>query len=90
MVDKKAIQIASNAVKGAATLAEKQIGEKNISMGALIDELCTPAGTTIDGILAAEQYGLSMLLLKQLVHPQKDQTLTTNDLSARKRKQNVY
>ncbi len=75
-IDKKtAIQIATNAVKGAATLAEHDV-QNGSSMGSLIDELCTAGGTTIEGILAAEEYGLSNAIIKAVsATTEKDQIL---------------
>lgn len=44
-----------------------------------IYELCTPAGTTIDGISVAEQYGLSNAVIKAVsASTEKDQLKTTN------------
>lgn len=75
-IDKKtAVKIATDAVKGAATLAEHET-QKGTSMGALIDELCTAGGTTISGIVAAEEHGLSNAVIKAVsATTEKDQTL---------------
>lgn len=75
-IDKKtAVQIATNAVKGAATLAEQEI-QTGTSMGTLVDELCTAGGTTIEGILAAEEYGLANATIKAVsATTEKDRVL---------------
>ena len=75
-IDKKtALKISSNAVKGASILVEDAL-KNGLSVGQLIDELCTAGGTTISGLLAAEEYGLSNAIIKAVsATTEKDQTL---------------
>ena len=62
-------------MKGASILVEDAL-KNGLSVGQLIDELCTAGGTTISGLLAAEEYGLSNAIIKAVsATTEKDQTL---------------
>ena len=60
MPRKQAYVFAAQAVKGAAAMVLKT-GEHP---GILKDKVCSPAGTTIEGVAALEEYGMRNAVLK--------------------------
>lgn len=60
MPRKQAYVFAAQAVKGAASM----VLETGEHPGALKDKVCSPAGTTIEGVAALEEYGMRSAVLK--------------------------
>ena len=60
MPRKQAYIFAAQAVKGAASM----VLETGEHPGALKDKVCSPAGTTIEGVAALEEYGMRSAVLK--------------------------
>ena len=60
MPRKQAYVFAAQAVKGAAAM----VLETGEHPAVLKDQVCSPAGTTIEGVAALEEYGLRNAVLK--------------------------
>ena len=60
MPRKQAYVFAAQAVKGAAAM----VLESGEHPGILKDKVCSPAGTTIEGVAALEEYGMRNAVLK--------------------------
>ena len=63
MPRKQAYVFAAQAVKGAAAM----VLETGEHPAVLKDQVCSPAGTTIEGVAALEEYGLRNAVLKGIV-----------------------
>lgn len=70
-----ATKIATQAMLGSAKMLQAEVAQ-GTHPGALIDRVCSPAGTTIAGLLAAEAAGLSLSLTDAVdATVQRDQEL---------------
>ena len=56
----QALEIAANTVLGSA----KMVLEAGIHPNALADMVCSPGGTTIEGVCALEEYGFENAVIK--------------------------
>ncbi len=63
LTKQKAVAIVAQALVGSATLV-LDAADNNVTPGQLIDQVTSPGGTTIAGLLAAEEAGLSTSLVR--------------------------